>query len=71
MVRQRPGQSCNRSVQHNHSLWRPRRCGRVRQVSAQLDAEVPADLDVHLVLDNASTHKTPTIRRWLAAQSVI
>ena len=31
-----------------------------------LDREVPADLDVHLVLDNASTHKTAAIRRWLA-----
>ena len=26
---------------------------------------VPDDLDVHIVLDNSSTHKTPTIRRWL------
>jgi transposase len=32
-----------------------------------LDREVPAHLDVHLVLDNSSTHKTPAIRRWLAA----
>jgi transposase len=32
-----------------------------------LDREVPADLDVHLVLDNASTHKTPLIKRWLLA----
>lgn len=31
----------------------------------KIDAEVPADLDVHLVLDNASTHKTPTVKRWL------
>ena len=31
-----------------------------------IDANVPADLDVHLVLDNSSTHKTPAIRRWLA-----
>jgi len=23
------------------------------------------DLDVRLVLDNASTHKTPTVKRWL------
>ncbi len=26
---------------------------------------VPADLDVHVVLDNSSTHKTPGIHRWL------
>ena len=32
-----------------------------------IDQEVPADLDVHLVLDNASTHKTPQIKRWLLA----
>jgi transposase len=32
-----------------------------------IDREVPADLDVHLVLDNSSTHKTPAIQTWLAA----
>ena len=32
-----------------------------------IDREVPADLEVHLVLDNVSTHKTPAIKRWLAA----
>ena len=30
-----------------------------------IDAAVPIDLDVHMVLDNYSTHKTPAIRRWL------
>jgi transposase len=32
-----------------------------------LDKQVPADLDIHLVLDNASTHKTPVVKRWLLA----
>jgi len=32
-----------------------------------LDRELPDDLDVHLVLDNSSTHKTPAIQKWLAA----
>jgi transposase len=32
-----------------------------------LDREVPAELDVHLILDNASTHKTPAIQKWLTA----
>ena len=32
-----------------------------------LDREVPPELDVHLVLDNSSTHKTPAIKAWLAA----
>ena len=31
-----------------------------------IDDAVPADLDVHLILDNYGTHKTPTIHRWLA-----
>jgi transposase len=31
-----------------------------------LDGAVPADLDVHLILANYATHKTPLIRRWLA-----
>src|SRR3990170_1249935 len=31
-----------------------------------IDAAVPATLDVHLIVDNASTHKTPLIDRWFA-----
>ena len=29
-----------------------------------IEARVPADLDVHLILDNYGTHKTPRVRRW-------
>jgi transposase len=32
-----------------------------------IDREVPADLDVHVVLDNSSTHKTPAVKKWLLA----
>jgi transposase len=32
----------------------------------QIEANVPADLDVHLVMDNYATHKTKLIRDWLA-----
>ena len=32
-----------------------------------IDREVPAGLDVHIVLDNSSTHKTPAIKKWLLA----
>ncbi len=32
-----------------------------------IDREVPADLDVHVVLDNSSTHKTPAVKTWLQA----
>ena len=31
-----------------------------------IDAQVPADLDVHIIMDNYGTHKTPLIRTWLA-----
>ena len=31
----------------------------------QVEALVPADLDVHLVLDNAATHKTNLVHDWL------
>jgi transposase len=30
-----------------------------------IEAQVPADLDVHLILDNYGTHKTAIIRKWL------
>jgi transposase len=30
-----------------------------------IDAAVPKDLDLHLVLDNYATHKTPKIKEWL------
>jgi transposase len=31
----------------------------------QLEKEVPADRDVHLVMDNYSTHKSAVVQRWL------
>ncbi len=30
-----------------------------------IDAAVPKDLDLHLVLDNYATHKTPKVKEWL------
>jgi transposase len=38
-----------------------------KQFLQTLDRAVPTELDVHLVLNNSSTHKTPAIQRWLAA----
>src|SRR4051794_35601459 len=38
-----------------------------KQFLQTLDREVPSGLDVHLVRDNSSTHKTPAIQRWLSA----
>jgi transposase len=34
---------------------------------ARIDQQVPAGLDVHVICDNSSTHKTPAIARWLIA----
>lgn len=36
-----------------------------RQFLDTIDAAVPQRFDVHLVLDNYGTHKTPLIHRWL------
>jgi len=34
-----------------------------------IDANVPAELEVHLILDNYGTHKTPSVKAWLARHS--
>src|SRR5213076_3386655 len=34
----------------------------------ELEKEVPSDLDIHLIVDNYSTHKSATIRRWLKSR---
>jgi len=33
-----------------------------------IDANVPPDLDIHLVVDNYATHKHEKVKRWLAAR---
>src|SRR5215469_10899487 len=37
-----------------------------RKFLDEIEANVPNDLDVHLVMDNYATHKTALIRNWLA-----
>jgi transposase len=46
-------------------LHRRHRSTEFRQFLDRIDAEVPTDLEVRLVLDNYTTHKTPLIQRWL------
>ena len=46
--------------------YRPPPGGRVPQVPRRDRGRRPRDLDVHLVMDNYATHKTPLIRNWLA-----
>jgi transposase len=35
----------------------------------EIDATVPDELEVHLIVDNYATHKTPAVRRFLAKRS--
>jgi transposase len=37
-----------------------------RKFLDRIDASVPSKLDVHIILDNYGTHKTPLIHAWLA-----
>ena len=49
------------------SVHRRHRTIEFKRFLAKIDAQVPADLDVHLVCDNYGTHKSPAIKSWLAA----
>jgi transposase len=49
------------------SLHSRHRAIEFKKFLATLEREVPAELDVHLILDNSSTHKTPAIQKWLLA----
>ncbi len=37
-----------------------------RKFLDEIKANVPADLDIHIIMDNYATHKTQIIRNWLA-----
>ena len=46
---------------------RPRhRSQEFRSFLKHIEAAVPPALDVHVILDNYGTHKTPAVRRWVA-----
>jgi hypothetical protein len=47
-------------------IHRQHRAVEFRKFLVAIDKAVPAELDVHLVCDNLSTHKTPAVRNWLA-----
>src|SRR5574341_278618 len=47
-------------------LHRRHRAVEFRKFLDQIDAQVPGEFDVHLVMDNYRTHKTPNILNWLA-----
>lgn len=43
---------------HRHQEW--------LKFLKKIDAETPAELDLHLIVDNYATHKHPKVQRWLA-----
>lgn len=47
------------------SLHRRHRAAEFKKFLAKPDKEVPADLQVHLILDNYATPKAPDIKKWL------
>ena len=47
-------------------LHRRHRSQEFLQFLRTIDEAVPKKLEVHLVMDNYGTHKTPTVKRWLA-----
>jgi transposase len=46
------------AARHTHREW----LGFLKQI----DAQTPAELDLHLIADNYSTHKHPKVKAWLA-----
>ena len=42
---------------HRHQEW--------LKFLKRIDVETPADLDLHLIVDNYATHKHPNVQRWL------
>ena len=48
-----------------HQLTARHRTIEFKKLLDAIDKAVPAGLEVHVVLDNSSTHKTPAIHRWL------
>jgi len=47
-------------------LHRRHRSAEFLQFLRTIEANVPSELDVHLVMDNYGTHKTPSIKAWFA-----
>ena len=48
------------------ALHRRHRSSEFLQFLRTIEANVPTVLDIHLVMDNYGTHKTPAIKNWLA-----
>ena len=55
-----------RSGQVIGQCQRRHRAVEFRKFLDTIETVVPADLDIHLIVDNYATHKTELIRKWLA-----
>ena len=47
------------------SMHRRHRAAEFKKFLIRINEEVPEELEIHLILDNYATHKTPEIHRWL------
>ncbi len=47
------------------STHRRHRATEFKKFLTKIDAQVPADVDVHVICDNYGTHKHPTVKTWL------
>ena len=54
---------CNRVIGQPH---RRHRSVEFRKFLDTIESQVPAGLEVHLIVDNYATHKTAIIRKWFA-----
>jgi transposase len=50
-------------------LHRRHRAKELLQFLKHVDENVPADHEVHLIMDNYGTHKTPTVKAWFSRHS--
>jgi transposase len=49
------------------SLHRRHRAEEFKAFLVKLDKQVLAALDIHLICDNYTTHKTPAVKKWVLA----
>ena len=47
-------------------IRRRHRAVEYKKFLSTIDKAVPEELDIHIIVDNLSTHKTPAIKAWLA-----
>lgn len=49
------------AAQHTHKEW--------LKFLKKLDRETPADLSLHLIIDNYATHKQPAVLKWISSRN--